>query len=281
MNSFSINSCTNIGIAYLDEMVETVEKQLPILKEAWENLAPYTFNNRWRPLLDVDLETIGTGHYTLLKSLNYIRKNKDSVRMNDPEQRFKNIYFHFGLIIDCIKQISRSIILFKTKLGLINFQELKYSIEDIVQITNNWYKNNYETSYNKLVNNGVAIALQLQPAKEYIYMLGTKKELNLFSVFKNSIQPYRNVFIHNPAIDIFIVKGKKGQFVVKKDVIKNCRFLNQLDKTKPSNLTNPVEMVNQDYSDCLQVISTTWYVLLKHIKEINNHPDFKRKRDRN
>lgn len=150
MSSFSISSCTHKGIAYLDEMVVTIDEQLPILKVAWENLAPYTLNNRWRPKLDIDLEIIGTGHYTLLKSLNYIRKNKDLVKMNDPEQRFKNIYFHYGLIIDCIKQISRSLLLFKTKLGVMDFQETKFSFDDILRITENWYKNNYENSYKNL-----------------------------------------------------------------------------------------------------------------------------------
>jgi len=72
---FSIESCKGKGIIYLDEFIETIEKQLPILKEAWENLDPYTENNRWKNNLDRNLELIGTGHYTLIKSLNYIRKS--------------------------------------------------------------------------------------------------------------------------------------------------------------------------------------------------------------
>lgn len=279
MSAFSINSCTNIGITYLDEMVDTIETKLPVLREAWENLDPYTKNNRWRPALDPNLESIGTGHYTLLKSLNYIRKNKDLVKMNDPEQRFKNIYFHFGLIIDCIKQLSRSILLFETKLGMVDFHENSYSSIQVVQKVEKWYDENYRTYFRKLVTNGVAISVPLQPEKDYVSLLGSKKALEPYNKFKIAIQPYRNIFIHNPAVDIFKIRGFPGEFVVKKEVLKNCRFLNEIDKTDKSNIINPKIMVNQDYSECLQVITSICAILLSHIKEINSHPEFIHNRD--
>jgi hypothetical protein len=249
--TFSIYSSQGKGITYLDEFIETIENQLPILKETWENLDPYTRNGRWKSNLDRNLELIGTGHFTLLKSLNYVRKNKDQVRMNDPEQRFKNIYFHFGLIVDCIRQISRSILLFKNKLGVLNYSEERLSAETVTMQILNWYQDNYDTDFAKLESFGISISIPLQPKREYLSLLATKQETKKYNTFKNNILPYRNIHIHNPTIDIFRRPDVVGDHTVKKDKLKNYRFLNEIDQIDKNDLINPKIMTNQDYIDCI------------------------------
>lgn len=279
--TFSIYSCQGKGITYLDEYIETIEKELPVLKEAWENLDPYTINNRWRKNLDRNLGLIGTGHYTVLKSLNYVRKNKDHVKMNDPEQKFKNIYFHFGLIIDCIRQISRSILLFKNKLGLLEFSERKLQAEDVTKQVLDWFADSYDSNFKKLESLGVSILIPLQPKKEYLSILTSKENLKKYNTFKSNILQYRNIHIHNPTIDIFRRSGKIGEFVVKKDIFKNYRFLGEIDTINTDDLIDPKIMTNDDYSDCLEVIHEIWTIFLKNIKEINSHPDFGQKSKKN
>jgi hypothetical protein len=275
--TFSIYSSQGKGITYLDEYIETIENHLPVLKETWENLDPYTLNGSWRSDLDRNLELIGTGHYTLLKSLNYVRKNKDLVRMNDPEQRFKNIYFHFGLIVDCIRQISRSILLFKNKLGLINYSDERLSLDEFAVKILNWFKDNYDTDFTKLTNFGISISIPLQPKTEYLSLLATKQELKRYNNFKNKILPYRNIHIHNPTIDIFRRSDVVGDHVVKKEKLKNFRYLSEINQINKNELTNPITMTNQDYLECLQVIREIWTIVLKNLKEINTHPDFGQK----
>jgi len=279
--TISIYSCKGKGVIYLDEYIETIEEQLPILKEAWENLDPYTINNKWRKNLDRNLELIGTGHYTVLKSLNYVRKNKDQVRMNDPEQKFKNIYFHFGLIIDCIRQISRSILLFKNKLGLIEFSEEKMPVEDFTNQILNWYYENYNACFTKLEDFGIPISIPLQPKIEYLSRFVNKQEIIKYNRFKNSILQYRNIHIHNPTIDIFRIPGIVGEYVVKKDKLKNYRFLREIDKIDRKDLIDPIVMTNKDYANCLEVVHEIWTIFIKNIKEMNTHPAFRQKSNKN
>jgi hypothetical protein len=279
--TFTIYSCTGKGITYVDEFLDTVENQLPILKDSWENLDPYTINGRWKRNLDRNLELIGTGHYTLLKSLNYVRKNKDLVHMNDPEQRFRNIYFHFGLIVDCIRQISRSIVLFKNKLGLLEFSEEKLSADTVTNQILRWYKDNYDSDFDKLENFGITISIPIQPKKEYLSIISTKQETRKYNLFKNNILPYRNIHIHNPTVDIFRRPDVVGDHVVKKEKLKNFRFLNEIDHIERNDLIDPKKMTNEDYVDCLGVIQEIWTIFLRNIKEINTHPNFDQKSKKN
>jgi len=65
-----------------------------------------------------------------------------------------------------------------------------------------------------------------------------------------------------------------GEFVVKKDKLKNNRILNEIDKKRINELANPKTMVIEDYNTYLQVIVDVWTIFLANIKEINKHPDF-------
>ena len=114
---FTIKSLRD-KVKYLNQIYDFLVAKIPNLDKIWPLLGDYTLNNRWDPNIDPDLEAIGTGHYTLLKSLNYIYQNKDDIILNDPLIRYKNIYFHYGLIIDCINQIAFHILRFQKKLNM-------------------------------------------------------------------------------------------------------------------------------------------------------------------
>jgi len=279
---FCYNNLLNKGIDYIDEMKDTLEEKIPILLESWRNLAQYTSNGRWRKKLDRDLEVIGTGHYTILKSLNFIRRNKEYVKINDPDQKYKNIYYHFGLIIDCIRQISRSILIFEDKLGIIKFQEKAKTKEEIELQTKGWFDQYYNKLFERLTTYGITISQNIQPENEYISILEpTKNNIKKYNQFRNSIQQYRNILIHNPSIDIFKRSDLNGVYVVKKEQLKKYRFLNEIDKININDLINPIEQVNQDYEKCLSAVMEVWTVFLVHIKDINSHPDFIEKSNKN
>ena len=55
-------------------------------------------DGHWRDNMHPIFEQIGMTDYGIIKSLNYIRISICDITVGDPNQTFKNIYFHFGLI---------------------------------------------------------------------------------------------------------------------------------------------------------------------------------------
>ena len=112
-------------INYVKDLSDLIDNSIPNFKSGWLEIGRYMNENksRWLTNLNPFVECIGTGHYTIIKSLNFIRltKCKSNSYINDNEQRFKNIFFHFGVINDCSYQLARCIVLIESKLGIINF----------------------------------------------------------------------------------------------------------------------------------------------------------------
>ena len=118
-----INAAHNIE----RNMAETIELKFPNFEILWDKYlmpltgAPIDFSlrNDTHP----NLEEIAMSHFGVLKSLNYIRISKSKVGPGDPNQTFKNIYFHFGLIFDSVDNLLRNILIIQNYLKIINLEE--------------------------------------------------------------------------------------------------------------------------------------------------------------
>ena len=216
---------------YISIVSNHIEANIPKFKEIWPLLGAYTTNNSWDLSLDEDLEFIGVAHYTILKSVSYIYQNKDCVDMNDPQQRFKNIIFHYALIIDCIKQISFHIIKFKGKLNPKSYNLInKKSKSSFMKKMEEWYDKKYDISFENFHKNGGLIMLEILSTKKHISMLNSNNSFSSYYEFDKIINPYRNVFVHNPSIDIFR-RGKK-LYVVKSEFIKTNKSIQSISKLR-------------------------------------------------
>ena len=79
-------------------------------------------NGNWREDTLPNLEEIGMCQYGVLKSINFINKSKLFVIAGDPNQRYKNIYFHFGLIFDIVENMARNIVLTQSYLNIRKYE---------------------------------------------------------------------------------------------------------------------------------------------------------------
>ena len=269
---FNIDALKN-KIQYLEQISDFLDEKIPNLKKTWPILGDYTINNRWDPNIDANLEAIGTGHYTLVKSINYIYQNKEQVFLNDPELRYKNIFFHYGLIIDCINQIAFHILKFQLKLYNQRPFLRKLSIKSVILKTIKWYCSEYIQGYRRISEQGGFILYKIQPSREYINKLKKNKKYNSFAP---TIRPIRNTLIHNPSIDIFNYKPEQDIRVVKLKKITKYKFLNNIEELKSTDLEHPLVQMKKVFEDAVEMINSVWNDLFYILEKMHNDKKFEK-----
>jgi hypothetical protein len=259
--------------SYIEIIYRYILENVPSLAEVWPFLGAYTFNGAWDPDIDEDLEFIGIAHYTVLKSFSYIYQNKDSVSMNDPSQRFKNIIFHYALIIDCIKQISFHVLKFKNKLNPASQPLIqRLSKESFMKKMNKWYEDSYKDRFENFINSGGLIMKEIHSSKSFLAAISKGKNFRSYHKFNEIITPYRNVFIHNPSIDIF--HRAREPFVVSSKYIRSNKTIQRISKLEKKDLINPKELMDQLFKQSTKMLSDVWTVFLSEIITINTDRNF-------
>ncbi len=269
-------------IDYVRNVSTLIDSSIPNFNSAWLEIGRYmnNSNSRWLSNLNPLIECIGTGHYTILKSLNFIRLTicKSNTYLNDSEQRFKNIFFHFGVITDCSYQIARCIVLIESKLDLICYNEKYLNVKEIKSKVESWYSKNYISRYDDMLKYGISINVEIQPNRDnYLKILDKEKKYSKdYFKFRDSIQSYRNSYIHNPMIDVFVFNG--NEYVIdtkggKNNSVKinDFRYLSQLDKLDRKYFIRPQELIDRNFKLLLKGIDSLWTLYSKEIKRINGN----------
>ena len=271
------------SIDFVRDVSYLIDQSIPNFKSGWFELGKYMNDDksRWLKNLNPLFECIGTGHYTILKSLNFIRlsKNKGKVYHNDSEQRFKNIFFHYGVITDCAYQIARCLVIIKSNLGLIEYSVEKLSLDEIYSKVKSWYGKdgkNYKDRYADMFKYGLSINVDIQPGRDRFFEIldKNKKFTNDYIKFRESIQSYRNSYIHNPMIDVFRYNG--AEYVIdnkadkKKSIkINDYRYLSQLDNLDKKYLIKPHELIERNFNLLVKGLDSLWTLYSAEIKVIN------------
>jgi hypothetical protein len=237
-------------------------------------------NPNWRNDTHPILEQVGVTAYGILKSINFINHRKSFITISDFDQSFKNIYFHFGLVFDCIESFSRSIILLEKLLGKIDLEnKLRISRDELIDKYKEWVDKEYDKKYADLIEKGKPIFYYPQNDHTYLSLFlknPIKREYNRFS---RVIKDYRNFFIHNPGVDIFheIPTGKL--FTIKKenvDLSKNWANIQTLFNIDRSLFENPTNMIQNDLKVLLSILNDIWQFFDSRLDKIYNDKDFNR-----
>lgn len=275
LEAFTFDKQKKFG--FIEIVYNHIEENIRPFSEIWPFLGAYTFKGAWDPTIDEDLEFIGIAHYTVLKSLSYVFQNKDSVSMNDPLQRFKNIIFHYALIIDCIKQISFHIVKFQNKLNPDTYNEpQKLKRDEFLTMMGKWYDDFYTNRFKNFQETGGLVMNEIHSSKSYLSLLSKGRNFKSYNRFNDIITPYRNVFIHNPSIDIFH-KGRKP-LVVRSKYIKNNRTIQSIGNLDIENCINPQELMDQLFKQFTKMLSDVWAVFRVEIEKINTDINFPNQR---
>jgi hypothetical protein len=258
---------------YIKIVSDYINTNIPTFRDIWPFLGAYTIDGHWDPQIDENLEFIGIAHYTVLKSYSYIFQNKDGVKMNDPDQRYKNIFFHYALIIDCIKQISFHIIRFKKKLDSDTKLPIKkLSKEEFLGKMGDWFDQYYNDQFESFKKVGGLVMNEIHSVKSHIAQLNLNNKLKSFNQFSSIIGPLRNVFIHNPSIDIFYLGNKP--YVVKPKYIKTSRSIQRINELKIQDIIDPNVLMGQLFLQSTKMLADVWTVFKTEIEMINTHDNF-------
>lgn len=235
------------------------------------------FNCSWRKDTHPKLEEIGMTSYGVIKSLNFIQHRKNKVKTSDFDQSFKNIYFHFSLIFDCVESLSRSIILLQVELDQVDIKkEIKLSKEELIERYSLWIDKNYDKKFQDLINKGKPIFYHPQNDHTYLSKIVKNPLKRDYNKFIQIIKDYRNFFTHNPGVDVFCPDGRE-YLVVKKEFFSiSNSWADTLDNYMKNNdfFENPKEMIERDFEGLLKLLNRVWIELNVKLEKIYQVDEF-------
>lgn len=263
----------------IEIMLENSFPQYLIFREIYLiPLRGLPYNPNWRIDTHPLLEQIGVTAYGILKSLNFIEYRKNKVTISDFDQSFKNIYFHFGLIFDCVEFLCRKIVLIEKELGLSKFEsKVKQSKEKLLEYFNNWIDKEYEQRFKQMIEQGKPILCYPHGDINYLSQIIQNPLKRNYNTFSKGIKDYRNFFIHNPGVDIFIDTRSKKLYTVKKEFVyksKNWANLQLIFEYDKDQFVDPILIINSDIDQLLDLLNQIWEKMNLRMENIYNHSKF-------
>lgn len=224
-------------------------KMYPFIKTYFQNYEVF-WDNFLIDGIGVDIhwkqgpfEQLGISNYGILKSLNFVRINYDKISVNDENQTFKNIYYHFGIICELIPYCCRYIYEFLNNVGL----------------RNNEFVFQNDTISDKMINAMLS------------HFIIDELVLKNCAEFYKSITCYRHFFTHNPGIDIVNSNGKMR--VIGRENIDFSRKLSSLRNaynTTPELSVNPISQAYVDFIKMLEVLNLIWGYFIIEMEKAKN-----------
>ena len=223
------------------------------------------------------LEEIGISQYGVLKSINFILLLCDKIIVGDPLQRYKNIYFHFGLLFDSVKNLARNICIIGDRLGVFSLNEnFKKEKVDLLNDYKEWINNNYEDYYKKMIELGKPIFYYPHKEHNFIKILLPNNLRRRYNKFVTNIKKYRNFYIHTPGVDVAVL-NTGALYAVKKEYIDLYRHWSTMRNAFPynrSHFDNPTKIIKNDLNDSISLLDEVWSYFINEMEKISEQKDY-------
>lgn len=259
---------------------QLIELYFPYYEKFWQEfLEPIRgIDGNWRNDTLHNLEEIGMSQYAVLKSLNIIKINQNDVTVGDPYQRYKNIYFHFGLIFDSAKNLARNICIIGDMLNIISYTK-KAKIRKLRLILNfsKWVYKNYDRSFDSMVSHGKPIFYYPHRDRNFLTVLMPKRFGKQYNKFVTDIMNYRNFYIHNPGVDIIISFSDNKLHAIKKEnlgLYRHWSDIRQAFPRKKEHFDSPQNIIENDLKKTLNLLNDLWTCFYGHMANIANHQKY-------
>jgi hypothetical protein len=235
-------------------------------------------DSNWRYDTLHNLEEIGISQYGILKSINFILLSKEEITVGDPLQRFKNIYFHFGLVFDSVENLARNICIVGNLLEII-FPRKVLSLDKATLMNEfeKWVDKDYLKSYEKLTELGKPIFYYPQGNENFIRLLIQKPLLSHYNIFITNIRIYRNFYIHTPGVDIIRRLYDNKLFAIKKEYLQLYRHWSFIRTSFDKNIINfddPKVIVENDLNETLRLLNSVWQSFIEIMDKIIIHHNY-------
>jgi len=142
----------------------------------------------------------------------------------------------------------------------------------------NWIKKEYKIQLEKFIDTGRPFQLPIRNPYLLKLMIQDTELIRNYNKFSQSIREYRNIFIHNPSVDIFMVKEERTikHFSPKKNKAKKYPLWNDMRTKylfKKDDFINPKSLIEEDLLELLKLLNDIWKEYHKHMKEIFQQND--------
>ena len=264
-------------------MLDTIIESFPnYIKFDHKYLLPLTgrpYETNWRVDTHENLEGIAMSHFGIYKSIRYIKKCMNKIRVGDEYQTFKNIYFHLGLIFDNVENLARNIIIVEDYLGIRCVKnKLKKTKKKLLKKYKEWIDKHYDKAFDNMIKNGKPILYYPQHDYNFLSLIITDKSTRRkYNDLVGSIKDYRNFFIHNPGVDILIDLRTGEEFAIRKEYVDKCKLWSsygKLFREHPEYFINPRQMVSSDLEKTLITLNQIWRLFLNEMEKVYTHSDF-------
>jgi hypothetical protein len=234
------------------------------------------FREKIAPLI----EEICMTHYTIFRSLCFIYDEKKQPK----NESLRNVYYHFGLIIEMVETLIKKIYHLKANVGLISEEKLEPLKEDeIISRVKTYVNKDYQKQHDEFINEGRPVIFYIHSPRDLLKAI--VKDDNLLNKAKeyfNEIKNYRNAFIHTPLpgtlFTIDPLNKNQIRFAIKKDHIKKYKLWTDITHTFSINIDDFIveeQLLETDFYKTQEILNEIWDFLIKEMNGIKNQPKYK------
>lgn len=192
-------------------VASVVERDFPsYLKFDLDHLRKLQDGKNWRSDTHPSLEIIGVSCFGLLKSINFIERNKNQFIRHDPDQRFKSIWMHFGLLFETMNHLMDHLLIVHQAVGIETLDNIEpLTPEQLQSDFSKWVKEHYSADFKVLIESGRPIQFNPHPKykdRSLLKFLGDDL-LKEYLKLKRKLHSYRNYYVHKPGVALLRRRG--------------------------------------------------------------------------
>lgn len=250
------------------------EKLWSLFVVPWTNrdLLPRT-DQRWihsRSNVPPGIEEFTMAHYSVFRDLIYYSVEKKRYGF----ESLRTIYTHFGHAVEMATLVACKILLLKEELGLLSlpvFQKKKP--EELATDFTKFSSSDYSARFEELKDKQIPILWTVQGTRPILRsIISNSKDQKKIMGYFQSVQEYRNKFIHSPLpgmIGILKPDGQQIQYAIKKDRIAKYRLWTDVTHKFSDNQDDfvpEVDLVDREFRDLKENLNTLWNYFIAEIE---------------
>ena len=266
----------------------------PFIKDAFPNyeifwslfIAPSTGRNESPPHVHFKkgvtplLEEISMAHYTIFRCISFIN---GEIRVPKHES-LRNVYSHFGLIVELVSNLASKIYSLKCEVGLANLKPTDpLNRQEASDKFNKFLEKDYDKQFAKLKQSGRPIIYFLQSQPDYFKdIVNNSKVRKRTDKFFREIKEYRNSFVHTALPDSLYLSDAFGQrigFAIKKDCLGKYKVFTEIkhkmEQREIDDFIVQEHLIRNDLNMMQSILNEIWEHFISEMNKISRKSKFK------
>lgn len=234
----------------------------------------------FREEIDPLLEEVSMAHYTIFRSLCFILGEKKHFK----NESLRNVYFHFGLIIEMVNLLTWKIYSIKCRVGIESKEFIPSLKEDeAVEKFKLFMKDSYGKQCHDFIAEGRPVVYYLHSQRDILSKLIKDRNPYLKAKdFFKGINDYRNSFIHTPLPGSLVIHNpltkEVTRFTIKKDKIKQYKLWTDVTHHFKINMDDFIpeeQLVEKDFYKMQEILNEIWGYLISEMDNITKQTKYR------